>query len=240
MVKPIIGITPLFDTELQRLWIRPNYLHAVEASGGIPLVLPLTQDEGDIAALAQRCGGFLFSGGPDPHPALYGEETLCFCGAIDNRRDRFEVSLLNQAVQLDKPVFGICRGIQVMNVALGGSLYQDIPAQAAGEPVAHYQHPPYDVPVHNIDIAENNPLYNILQKAKIMVNSMHHQAVKTVAPPLRPAAKSKDGLVECVFLPGRRFFLGVQWHPEYLFDTDSDAKKLFRAFVMAAENKNAL
>lgn len=235
MAKPVIGVTPLFDTEQQRLWMRPNYLHAVEESGGIPLVLPLMQDEADLAALAQWCDGFLFSGGPDPHPALYGEETLRFCGAIDQRRDRLEISLLHQALRLDKPVFGICRGIQLFNAALGGSLYQDIPAQVAGEPIAHYQQPPYDVPVHSIDIETDTPLYDILKKTKMMVNSMHHQAVKTIAPALRCAAKSKDGLAECLYMPGRRFFMGVQWHPEYLFAPDSDGERLFRAFLQAAE-----
>lgn len=235
MAKPVIGVTPLFDTEQQRLWMRPNYLRAVEESGGIPLVLPLVQDEADLATLAQRCDGFLFSGGPDPHPALYGEETLRFCGAIDQRRDRLEISLLHQALRLDKPVFGICRGIQLFNAALGGSLYQDIPAQLSGEPIAHYQQPPYDVPVHSIEIETDTPLYDILKKTKMMVNSMHHQAVETVAPALRCAAKSKDGLAECLYMPGRRFFMGVQWHPEYLFAPDSDGERLFRAFLQAAE-----
>ncbi|MBW7572698.1 gamma-glutamyl-gamma-aminobutyrate hydrolase family protein [Caproiciproducens faecalis] len=234
MAKPIIGVTPLYDTEQGRLWMRPNYLHAIEESGGVPLVLPLSSDEEDIAALTKLCDGFLFTGGPDVHPALFNEETLRFCGSIDVQRDRFEILLLNQAVQADKPVLGICRGIQLMNVALGGSLYQDIPAQVSGLPVAHYQKPPYDVAVHGITIEKESPLYGILHKTKMLVNSMHHQAVKELAPPLLCGASSADGLAECLYMPGRRFFMGVQWHPEYLFEPDSDSEDLFRAFLSAA------
>ncbi|WP_444642365.1 gamma-glutamyl-gamma-aminobutyrate hydrolase family protein [Caproiciproducens sp. R1] len=233
MAKPVIGLTPLYDTEQERFWMRPNYLRAVEEAGGVPLVLPLTGGEEDIAALAGLCDGFLFTGGPDVHPSLFGEETLRFCGAIDLRRDRFEILLLNRAVKLDKPVLGICRGIQLMNVALGGSLYQDIPAQVQGLPVAHCQKPPYDVGVHGIVIEKESPLCAILHKTEMMVNSMHHQAVKDLAPPLRCAAHSADGLAECVWMPEKRFFLGVQWHPEYLSGPESE--DLFRAFLRAAE-----
>lgn len=235
MVKPVIGLTPLYDTERERLWMRPNYLRAVVQTGGLPLILPLTGDDEDVAALAGLCDGFLFTGGPDVHPALYHEETMRCCGSINPQRDRLEILLLNQAVQLDKPVLGICRGIQLINVALGGSLYQDIPAQAQGEPIAHYQQPPYNVPVHNVFIEKDSPLYRILHKTQMMVNSMHHQAVKDLSPQLRCAARSRDGLAECVYMPDKRFFMGVQWHPEYLFEPDSDSEDLFQAFVDAAK-----
>nr|WP_319489366.1 gamma-glutamyl-gamma-aminobutyrate hydrolase family protein [uncultured Caproiciproducens sp.] len=234
MTKPVIGITPLYDTEQERLWMRQNYLRAIAETGGVPLVLPLLSDDADIAELTKRCDGFLFTGGPDVHPALYSEETMRYCGSISKQRDKFEILLLNQAVRLDKPVLGICRGIQLINVALGGSLYQDIPAQVEGEPIAHYQQPPYDVAVHSVSIEKDSPLYGIVHKTKMMVDSMHHQAIKDLAPQLRCAARSKDHLTECVYMPGKRFFTAVQWHPEYMFEPDSDSKDLFQAFVNAA------
>lgn len=234
MAKPLIGLTPQYDTEKERLWMRPNYLEAVEAAGGVPLVLPLARSPEDIAALARLCDGILFTGGPDVHPNCFGEETLRFCGAIDARRDALELALAREAKRLGKAVFGICRGIQLLNVALGGSLYQDIPAQVEGLPIAHSQQPPYSVPVHRVAVEPESPLFAIVGKRELTVNSMHHQAVRALAPELRCAARSRDGLAECVYLPGSRFFLAVQWHPEYLWREDADQRKLLRAFVDSA------
>lgn len=236
MGKPLIGLTPLRDLEQQRVWMRPNYLEAVSAAGGIPLVLPLTDDLSDTAALARLCDGFLFTGGPDVHPMLYHEETMRYCGAIDEKRDAFEIQLLHEANRLDKPVFGICRGIQLINVALGGSLYQDIAEQAGSMPIAHSQEPPFDVAVHSVSVEPESPLGRILGKSGLMVNSMHHQAVKDLAPSLKCAARSKDGLAECVYLPGKRFFLAVQWHPEYLWKAHQDEQKVIAAFVNASKS----
>ncbi len=235
MTKPIIGLTPLYDIENQKLWMRPNYLRAIIAAGGVPLVLPLIDDKTDIGALAELCDGFLFTGGPDVHPALYNEDAMRYCGAIDEQRDTLEILLFNEASRLDKPIFGICRGIQLINVALGGSLYQDIPTQVVGEPIAHYQHPPYHVPVHSVTVERESPLYHIVNKEKMMVNSMHHQAIKELAPTLQCAARSKDGLTECVYMTGKRFLMGVQFHPEWMFQLQNDSHKIFAAFVDSAK-----
>ena len=235
MAKPVIGLTPLYDIEQDRLWMRPNYLRAVIESGGVPLVLPLIDDQADIGALAELCDGFLFTGGPDVHPAFYKEDAMRYCGAIDEKRDTLELLLFNEVSLLDKPILGICRGIQLINVALGGTLYQDIPAQFHGEPIAHYQQPPYYVPIHSVAIEHGTLLHNIINEENMMVDSMHHQAIKKLAPSLQCAAKSKDDLVECAFMPGKRFLMGVQWHPEWMFQPNSDSEKLFSAFVNAAK-----
>jgi len=216
--------------------MRPNYMQAVTAAGGIPLVLPLTGDKTDIEALAHLCDGFLFTGGPDVHPAIFGEETMRYCGEISEKRDMLEMQLLKEVIQLDKPVFGICRGIQLINVALGGSLYQDIPAQVEGEPIAHSQQPPYDVSVHTVNVERESPLFDIMNQEKFLVNSMHHQAIKDLAPSLKSAAKSRDGLIECVYMPGKSFFLAVQWHPEYLWQIHQDQQKIISAFVDASKH----
>lgn len=235
MKKPLIGLTPLYDTEQEKLWMRPNYMEAVEAAGGIPLVLPLSKDPADIAALARLCDGFLFTGGPDVHPARFGEETLRFCGAINEQRDNLELALLNEAQTLQKPVLGICRGIQLINVGLGGTLYQDIPAQVEGLPVAHSQQRPYTVPIHTVTVEPDTPLAEIAGPGELLVNSMHHQAIRELAPSLRCAARSKDGLVECVYLPGHPFFLAVQWHPEYLWKEYQVQQKIINRFVDASK-----
>ncbi len=235
MNKPLIGLTPLFDLEQQRLWMRPNYMQMILEAGGIPVVLPLTENPEDIKQLAQTCDGFLFTGGPDIHPSRFGEETMRYCGVIDERRDSTEISLLREVMELEKPVLGICRGIQLINVALGGTLYQDIPAQGKGEPIAHDQHKPYDVPVHTVFVEKNSPLFRLTGKEKLMVNSMHHQAVRALAPALKCAAKSLDGLTEAIFHPEKKYFLAVQWHPEYLFQKYQDEQKIISAFVDAAK-----
>lgn len=236
MRKPLIGLTPQYDLEQEKLCMRQNYMDMVAAAGGIPLVLPLMDERYDIEALAQLCDGFLFTGGPDVHPSLFQEETLRYCGVIDAQRDTLEVQLLHEVNRLDKPVFGICRGIQLINVALGGSLYQDIPAQVDGLPIAHSQQRPFHVPVHSVSVEPDSPLYSIVGKEELTVNSMHHQAVKEIAPSLKCAAKSKDGLSECVYLPGKAFFLAVQWHPEYLWRTHQVQQKIIAAFVDASKS----
>ena len=216
MSKPIIGLTPLYDTLENKLWMRENYIEAVISNGGVPIILPLINEKSEIKKLAEICDGFLFTGGPDVHPKLFGEETLRFCGEIDERRDTFEILLLKEVLKLDKPVLGICRGIQLINVALGGTVYQDIPAQVKGTPIMHYQKKPYDVGVHSVTISKGTPLYDILKTEEIMVDSMHHQAVKDIAPNLRCAAISKDNIAECIYMPGKKFVMAVQWHPEYM------------------------
>lgn len=236
MKKPLIGLTPQYDYETQKLWMRPNYLEAVEAAGGLPLVLPLISDPADISELARSCNGILFTGGPDIHPALFGEETMQYSGAIDERRDTLEIALLKEADAQEKPVLGICRGIQLINVALGGTIYQDIPAQVRAEPICHSQEPPYDVPVHNVRIERDSPLSGFFGAERILVNSMHHQAVKDVAPALKCAARSADGLTEAVYRPDRAFFLGVQWHPEYLWKKHTAQLEIFRKFVESCKS----
>ena len=236
MAKPLIGLTPLYDVEQGKLWMRPNYLEAVAAAGGIPLVLPLTNVQTDIERLACLCDGFLFTGGPDVHPSLFHEETLRYCGSINEERDTFEIQLLHEVNRLDKPVFGICRGIQLINVALGGSLYQDIPAQVDGMPIAHSQQPPYGVPVHSVYAEQGSPLNDIIGQRELMVNSMHHQAIRDLAPMLQCAARSQDGLMECVYMPEKKFFLAVQWHPEYLWKKHQVQQKIIAAFVNASKS----
>jgi putative glutamine amidotransferase len=232
MKKPLIGVIPLYDEERTSYWMLPGYMKGIEEAGGIPVMLPLTTDSEVISKLAETFDGFLFTGGQDVDPALYGEEKKALCGAACAERDKLETELFRQVVELDKPAFGICRGIQMMNVALGGTLYQDIPSEMTTE-LQHSQKPPYDVPVHSVIIEPGTLLHHIVQADTLRVNSYHHQGIKRLSDQLIPVAQAEDGLIEGVVLPGRRFILGVQWHPEYMYESDTYSLRLFQAFVQA-------
>jgi putative glutamine amidotransferase len=233
MKKALIGVTPLYDENHEAVWMLPAYLKGVSMGGGLPLVLPLSDAE-EARALARRLDGFLFTGGQDVHPALYNQTELPFCGKTSARRDAFEKALLEEILRLDKPVLGICRGLQFLNVMLGGSLYQDIPSQTApAEPLIHSQEKPYDVPVHELSLPEG-PVRRLAGGETIRVNSLHHQAIARLADGLRPAATAPDGIMEAAWMPARRFVLGVQWHPEFMLEADPVSVSLFRALADAS------
>ncbi|WP_427050703.1 gamma-glutamyl-gamma-aminobutyrate hydrolase family protein [Paenibacillus sp. TC-CSREp1] len=234
MNKPMIGVLPLYDTDKKSYWMLPDYLKAIEASGGIPVMLPLTTDEDMITTLANTFDGFLFTGGHDVNPELYGERMQSVCGELCIERDRMEVVLFEKVIALGKPAFGICRGLQLFNAVLGGTLYQDIPtAFDAEQKITHQQKPPYSNLVHSVHIEKHNLLHDILQTDQIRVNSYHHQGIKTLSNQLVAAAIAEDGLIESVVMPGCSFVLAVQWHPEYSYAVDGYSQQLFTAFVDA-------
>lgn len=236
MNKPIIGVTPHLDIENNRVCIASNYLNSIIAAGGVPILLPLEADQESLTKAASICDGFLFTGGPDIAPFRFGEETIRECGEVMPKRDSMEEALFHLAMESDKPIFGICRGIQVLNVFLGGTLYQDIPAQyPSPHALAHSQKSARNVLTHSVLVEKDTLVYDILQKDCIQVNSFHHQAIKDVAPSLKVAATSIDSMVEAVYLPGHKFFVAVQWHPEHLIHDTKDAILLFKAFVNASQ-----
>lgn len=231
--KPIIGVVPLYDDEKDSYWMLPGYMQGIEAAGGIPVMLPMTADDNALSQLVSLVDGILLTGGHDVSPALYGEEKSPACGESCAVRDEMEPKLLEFALAADKPVFGICRGIQLLNAALGGTLYQDLPTEYPSG-VDHHMTPPYDRAVHTVRIVADTPLAALVGKETLGVNSYHHQAVKTLSDKLLPAAYSEDGLVEAAYMPDKRFVLAVQWHPEFSYRTDEDSQKLLAAFVAAA------
>ena len=146
---------------------------------------------------------------------------------------RFENNLYNCAAVISagkKPVLGICRGIQFINAALGGTLYQDLPLQHSSD-IEHHQSPPYDIPVHEVAIVKDSPLYQCLKTGRLFVNSYHHQAVKTLAESLKVMAEAPDGTIEAVYMPGHCFLWAVQWHPEISWRTDEHSRKIFKDFI---------
>ena len=232
MKKPIIGLTPtITEGERPLMETRLHYVRAIEAAGGAPVLLPPLGGE-SLRAAAAVCDGFLFTGGVDVHPALYGQEVLPACGEISAVRDEMELALMQLSIEDGRPVLGICRGIQLLNIGLGGTLWQDLPSQT-GTALCHSQEPPYEKPSHTVRIAPDSPLAALIGKTEIAVNSTHHQAVRTLAPSLRAAAASPDGVIEALWRPESRFFLAVQWHPEYLYPADRGAAALFSALVSA-------
>ncbi len=228
--RPVIGVVPLYDIQRDSLWMIPGYLDGIAAAGGIPVVLPLTEDEQVLGQLANDVDGFLMTGGQDVSPALYGEERLDSCGETLPVRDGMESRLFQLCLERDVPVLGICRGIQLMNVLLGGTLYQDLPSQRPTQ-TEHHMSPPYDRPVHQVEICKGTPLFDLIQTERMDVNSYHHQAVRDKAPALQTMAVSEDGLIEAVCLPERPFVWAVQWHPELSWRTDEKSRRIFEAFV---------
>ncbi len=210
-----------------------EYSRAVQNAGGAPLLIPVSQSRETLETILGSVQGIVLSGGVDINPRRYGEQPLTGMGQIDEDRDTMELNAAKTAFEKDLPILAICRGIQILNVSLGGNLFQDIPGQVK-DSILHSQNAPKNVLTHAIRIEQETLLYKVTGKKKIWVNSKHHQAVKDVAPGLRIGALSEDGVIEAIEDPSKRFVLGVQWHPEGTFREDTYSKKLFRAFIREA------
>ena len=232
-MKPIVGVMPLWDDEKDSLWMLPGYLDGLRQAGGLPIIFPFSADPAELAQLAALCDGFLFTGGHDVSPDVYHAPAHALTEPCP-KRDTMERIILDHALAEDKPILGICRGIQFLNAALGGTLYQDLPSQHPSGTV-HRQQPPYERPVHDVKVLAGSPLRRCLGVSTLPVNSLHHQALKDLAPGLAPMAISPDGLVEALYRPDSRFLWAVQWHPEFSFRTDEASGMIFRAFVAAME-----
>jgi putative glutamine amidotransferase len=236
--RPKIGITGHIAKDNPNLSITNTYMEAIFACGGFPLLLPVNGNESLWLQAAREMDGFLFTGGGDISPSRYGEETLQCCGEISPLRDEMELDLLHAVLLTGKPILGVCRGVQLMNVGLGGTLYQDIYQQNA-QPILqqHTQKLPDYLPAHDVFIEEGSLLHRIEKTTRLPVNTLHHQAVKDCAPCLCAVAKSSSGLIEAVEKKDHPFFLGVQWHPERMWHVDEAAKAIFESFIDACAKK---
>ncbi|HRU54909.1 MAG TPA: gamma-glutamyl-gamma-aminobutyrate hydrolase family protein [Candidatus Sumerlaeia bacterium] len=237
-MKPIIGINANFfrddDENLFRIFISANYTNAILKSGGTPIILPVAPDAETIEQYLQQIDGLMFIGGADIDPALYGmEKKYPLVRTMSPERQNFDHALAVAAIAKDIPVLGICCGCQMLNVACGGTLIQDIEQEIPEARIRHYlKIPPYYLP-HKIRISPDSLLYSILQKESIETNSAHHQCVLQLGEGIRPTAWSEDNIVECIERPQSRFFLGLQWHPEAIHERPEQLS-LFKAFVEAA------
>ena len=242
MNKPIIGVTPDFNAGDRKdmggkeptYFLRARYMKAIEDAGGIPVVLPLLSNKDSWRQVVVHVHGLLVTGsGSDLALEFYGERQRHKFARMSRERATMELGVAKAAYRADVPTLGICGGMQSINVALGGTLYQDIPAQLK-TPIDHL--PAYSATntTHAIHIAPGSLLRRIAGKARVDVNSSHHQSVKTVAPNLLRTAVAPDGVIEAIEAPDRTFILGVQWHPEFLYDRDPIQRRLFSALIRAA------
>lgn len=231
-----IGLDEVPKDRLNYFWLRSRLnqmiYDSVRRAGGVPIELLPTGDTEELSAITSRLDGFVFSGGEDIHPRFYGEE-MDGSRDPDTERDAFEMELFNKILDAGKPALGICRGAQLINVALGGTLYQDL---SSVKPEWHGEHARYDIKdgrAHSVRLLDEGFLRGAGET--IGVNSMHHQAVKKLADGLEPLAETRDGLIEAFRLKGHKFLAAVQWHPECLSKTDKHNAGLFSALVESSK-----
>jgi putative glutamine amidotransferase len=231
-MRPLIGVTAGDGGRKGHASIREDYLLSVEESGGAAVLLA-PAPPARAKALVERLDGLLLSGGVDVDPGIYGQAPHARLGRVDRRRDDFEIALLRAALRRDLPVLAICRGQQVLNVALGGTLVQDIPSLVSGAAEHHVRTPRWRLS-HAVAVTRGTRLHELVGRDTVAVNSIHHQSVDRVGQGLVVSARCPDdGVIEGVELPGSRFVVGVQWHPESFRTRPDSFRRLFEAHVDA-------
>lgn len=235
---PVIGLPTLAippGPKPPRFGINQSYVRALTAAGCAPVLIPILDDDDRLRAIYDRLDGILFPGGADVAPQEYGEQPIDNLNVVEPERDRVELKLARWAFDDDLPTLGICRGQQVLNVALGGSLYQDLRHQQ----VTTVEHSDADgrarnAMMHQVRLDPGSRLAQLIDETSMNVNSLHHQAVKDIAAPLKVTGTSDDGVIEALESDGRRFLIAVQWHPEEI-DSIPWVRRLFEGFVRAAQ-----
>ncbi|MFO0775041.1 MAG: gamma-glutamyl-gamma-aminobutyrate hydrolase family protein [Nitrospiraceae bacterium] len=247
-MKPIIGVSSDYNQgdredmggKEPTYFLRARYIRAIEDLGGLPVILPLAEATADRRRLLKDLDGLLLTGsGPDLPPRLYGERQRYPFKVVSNRRSGFELTVAKLALTRRIPTLAICGGMQSINVAFGGSLYQDIPSQL-DSPLAHRQGPPATELSHTVRIADGSLLHKITGQTEMRVNSSHHQSVKRVGRGLVSSAQAPDDVIEAIEAPAARrhpFFLAVQWHPEFLYERHELHRRLFQSFLAACRGR---
>lgn len=238
-MQPIIGITAgreLSDTNIQKICLIDKYSSAITNSGGIPIIIPVGLSSNSLEGLISKFDGIMITGGGDIETNRFAGEHHSKVYGVDPDRDQLEIELVLAAIRLKKSLLGICRGIQIINVALGGDLFTDITDQKPGS-LRHDWFPdfPRDLLSHPLEIMQNSLLHRITNLTEIEVNSLHHQAIKNLSPSLQASAIAPDGVIEAVEKSDHPFFLGVQWHPEWLFSLET-TQKIFHTFVDSSKS----
>lgn len=230
-----VGVTCNQDWGKGQVYLEDSYLKAIDACGALPVLLPPTMVPEAVPVYAELVDALLLSGGGDVDPVYFGEEPRV-TGRVTPERDQLEISLARCFLQLDKPMLAICRGLQVLNIAAGGDIFQDLSlARDRDGLIKHRQDAPPWYPTHGVAIQEGSLLAGICGQSRLRVNSFHHQAVRRVAEGMVVAAVAADGIVEAIESRQHRFVVGVQWHPEYMWERDSTQQKLFIEFIRAAQ-----
>lgn len=240
-MRPLVGLTPtpeLLQMEhgsFRRHALSENYSMAIEAAGGIPVMLPAHYS--DIEAMLDRLDAVVVTGGGDIDPSRYGQESYEKTDGVDAERDTFELAIVQAAIARDMPVLGICRGLQMLNVALGGTLHQDLNDLFAGA----NEHRQQALNIHHEEKFQvatltpgDHPLRSLVADDRFEINSFHHQGIQQLAEPLEAMATAEDGLIEAVYHPGQTYCMAVQWHPEMLAPNYPEAAAIFQSLTEAA------
>lgn len=239
-MRPVIGLTmSLLAPENpphmgERFAVNATYCRAVAIAGGAPLLIPGLADEEAVETVLPLLDGLLLTGGVDVHPRVYGQPIRPACERIDDQRDITELALVRLARRERLPILGICRGIQLLNVAFGGTLLQDIPTERQGAVDHRASIPEASQPVHELRLDAGSRLAELLGATSMHANSLHHQAIDALAPNLTATGWSEDGLIEAVEAEDWPFLIAVQCHPEHLYEHDTRWLGMFRGFVQAA------
>ena len=233
-MKPLIGLLTEVNDECTSIALS-SYPLAIESAGGVPMVIPYTESAEAVNEYMRICDGFFFTGGADVSPSIYGDaDPLGLCQAIQRKRDEHELRFLRAALAEGKPILAVCRGMQLLNAALGGTLYKDIPTEIPSR-ISHRQSEPKNMPSHSVSTVKGTPLHTLLGKESVGANSFHHQGVKALGEGLLPMAYAEDGMIEAVYSGAGGYIRGYQWHPERLFETDEDNMLIFVDFVNACK-----
>ncbi|WP_445488657.1 gamma-glutamyl-gamma-aminobutyrate hydrolase family protein [Niallia sp. 03133] len=237
--RPVIGITSAYvfhNKFMEGVYTHHDYHKTIAKNGGLPIILPFVQEE-LAEEMVEQCDAILLSGGEDVDPSMYNQDPHQKLGATIPLRDKVELNIVKAAMKRNLPIFAICRGIQLVNVALGGTLIQDIPS-VVKDSIKHSQTVDRSWDTHWVTVEQNSRLANIVGEAAVRVNSLHHQAIDRVADDLAVVAQSADGIIEAVEHKNyQNFFLGIQWHPESMAATDEKMNRLFAEFVKSAKKQ---
>jgi putative glutamine amidotransferase len=236
--RPRIGIVgSLFTVEsgpnpgTERAYVNDDYIQAVEKAGGVPILLPVVSNEECILAQIESCSGLIFTGGQDIHPKFYASQVRVGLGDVNPRVDEYQLKLIRSTLESGKPILAICRGLQLLNVACGGTLLQDL-SEAPNTCLIHFQNGSQSEAMHQVETTPGSILENLLG-SEFLVNSSHHQAIRDVGAGLTVIAAASDGVIEAVSMKNRGFVLGVQWHPERMVAKSDQMMVLFKQLAKA-------
>ena len=238
-MKPIIGIAISNRVKSKKIYsvINNDYIKAVQKAGGIPILIPFSNNMENIKEYTDKIQGIIFTGGEDISPLVYNEDPLKEVECIIEERDRFELELFKEVYEKQIPILAICRGLQLINIALGGNLYQDINYQIPNS----YGHAPKNTLRHNlyhsVKIEKDSKLFDIFKTEDLKVNSFHHQSIKKLGNDLKITALSNDGIIEAIESTNEKFLVAVQWHPENLVEHHTEFLKFFEALICKALSK---